>query len=243
KLTENRSRTSARVGAAILISAAVILLATGAIASAYSLNAEPVIVTNQNSAKQEQALKEKAERDKELVRVVMKDGVAYAYRVEIPAELKPVIGTWKGSHEFVPAESEVSRSNPIRNPDVKLVHSDVQITVGYEGGQLTATYMTYQKITRTNGEESFQMNQFELRNPQFDGNTITTATEGQQRENEMEAKRTGTPGTRYFKIRLTGDGQAEAWMGEHEEETPHIQLKLETPKDEPRGKSKEERRK
>ncbi|MGH9764364.1 MAG: M56 family metallopeptidase, partial [Blastocatellia bacterium] len=129
KLTDNKSRASVRVGRAILLSAALVLLATGAIASAYSLNAGPVATTDMTGVKQERiekekAEREKAEREKSLTEVVTKDGAVYAYRVEIPLELKPLIGTWKGSADYRPDNSEVSRTNPVRNPDVKLVHSD-----------------------------------------------------------------------------------------------------------------------
>ena len=242
KLTDNKSRASVRVGRAILLSAAFVLLATAAIASAYSLNAGPATTASQLGVQQERIEREKTEREKSLAKVVTKDGAVYAYRVEIPAELKPLIGTWKGSADYRPDNSEVSRTNPVRNSEVKLVHSDVQIDFGVEEGKLTATYMTYEKITRASGEEAFEMHQSKLVNPQFDGETVTTVTEGQQMENAADQERTGQPGNRFFRIKVTGDGQAEAWNGIGAEEAPHIVLKRVFPNNEPSGRSKEERR-
>ena len=220
-LTHRKSHASVRSASAILASVAIILLTTGAIASAYSLNAGPIIAS---SAKQEQA-----EKRDGVNRLLTKDGLVFAFTVQIPVQWRAVIGTWKGSGVHQTDASRVAGRDPVKDPWIKLINSDVQIDFGFEEGRRTGDYLIHQKITWSNGQETFRMYRSELLNPQYDGGTITATTRNQQIENESQEAKSGSESKQFFKVKLIGEDQAETWIAVGLEESPRLTLRRDLP--------------
>jgi len=226
KLTETKSRHGERAERVIMALSAFLLLLTGAAASAYCLRTGPAVSDVGVGAKQQEKSGAPATERMAL------DRPTYSSDAPIPAKIKPLLGSWKGSNEHditAPPEQLLGR-DPFKQPWNTHLHSDVQIDFLFEDGELLGHYKIYQRMTRSDGTQTFRIHQSEFVNPRFDGVTVSTVTTEQRNQNQEDQEATGQPGTRYTKVKVTGDGVAETWVGAGDAEAqPHLILTKEKP--------------